>query len=151
MRMRVLCSVLTMTDPSGVHLRTGGVSAQGLQLLAGPVSCGAVMYATRGKGFFAFSDMLGQFKVYTPTLKLLGQTTGGQPLFKERATLIKGSLSRRAEGCCGGCRCAHVHLLLSLRTPDCLFRISFLATRRCCGIAAAGPGKLTKPACCATI
>jgi hypothetical protein len=85
--------VLTVTGLSGVNLRTYRVSTQELTLIAGPESCGIVMYTTRGKGFFAFSDMLGQLKVFTPTLKLLGQTSGGPPLFKGRAALLMDFLS----------------------------------------------------------
>ena len=60
----------------------------GLQRIAGPVTCGSIMYRHSTKGSFAFSDMAGKLQVYTTKLKLIGElllTT--PPMFQDRTVL----------------------------------------------------------------
>ncbi len=69
-------------------LRAYRVTAHGLILSAGPVTSASPLYSHATKGFFAFSDMSGTFKVFTPKLKLVGQAVGGPPFCKDRAVLL---------------------------------------------------------------
>ncbi|GEM_PF-1978575 len=80
--------VFAFMGMTSTKLRAYRVSAHGMTLSAGPVTSGSPMYSHTTKGFFAFSDMTGTFKVFTPKLKLVGQAIGGPPFCKDRAVLL---------------------------------------------------------------
>ena len=82
--------VIGFNTATSSKLRAYRVKATGLSLVAGPVNCGSILYSDYNsmKGVFAFSDMAGAFRVFTPKLKLVGQATGGPPFFQGRSVLL---------------------------------------------------------------